>query len=258
MDNFDHNENTLSGKGSSHDTILMVFQNSDTSTETENVLHKSVNCNLERSRSFKFDSDCQKVLPFQKLARGKIPDNLEIGKLNIPENVKKCVTVDFKLWVLAHYKVPLLTNEIKTPSFIAMKSLISTVNVEILKCAFTPIIPRPATEYSTIYTRMKNYQDTLNQRNIPYGPLWCDEGVYRIGKEIQLLRPDEFENIFLGMGGFHTEKIVLACLGKYLEKSGIKKVFEITETFGPDTVKSVLNGGHYIRAKKGMYIFLWF
>ena len=146
----------------------MVFQNSDTSTETENVLHKSVNCNLERNRSFKFDLGCQKVLSFQKLARYP------------------------------------------------------------------------------------------HQGNIPYRPLCCDEGVYRIGREIQLLRPDEFKNIFLGMGGFHTKKIVLVCLGKYLEKSGIKKVFEITETFGPDTVKSVLNGGHYIRAKKGMYIFLWF
>ena len=76
--------------------------------------------------------------------------------------LKKSVTVDFKLWVLARYKVPLLTNEIKTQSFIAMKSLISTVNVEITKCAFTPIIPHPSTEYSTIYTCMKNYQDILN------------------------------------------------------------------------------------------------
>ena len=203
--------------------------------------------------------DCQKVLPFQKLARGKIPDNFKIGKLNIPENVKKSVTVDFKLWVLARYKVPLLTNEIKTTSFIAMKSLISAVNVEITKCAFTPITPHPATKYLTICTCMKNYPDILNQRNILYGPLWCDEGVYRVGKEIQLLRPDEFKNIFPGMGGFHIEKTVLACLGKYLgKKSGMKKVFKITETFGPDTVKSVLNGGHYIRAKKGMYIFLWF
>ena len=105
-----------------------------------------------------------------------------------------------------------------------MKSFISTVNIEITKCAFIPIMPHPATEYSTIYTCMKNYQDILNQIKIPCGPLWCDEGVYRIGKEIQLLRPDEFKNIFLGMGGFHTEKIVLACLGKYLERSGIKKV----------------------------------
>ena len=77
-----------------------------------------------------------------------------------------------------------------------------------------------------------------------------------IAKEIQLLRPDEFRSIFLGMGSFHTEKTVLACVGKYVEKCGIEKAFEITETFGPDTVKSVLNGGHYIRLKKGMCTFL--
>ena len=76
-----------------------------------------------------------------------------------------------------------------------------------------------------------------------------------IRSQRQLLRPNEFRNIFLGLGGFHTEKIVLACLGKYLEKSGIEKVFEITETFGPDTVKSALNGGHYIRSKKGVCLF---
>ena len=43
------------------------------------------------------------------------------------------------------------------------------------------------------------------------------------------------------MGGFHTEKIALACLGKYLEKIGIEKVFEITETFRTGTVKSISN-----------------
>ena len=35
------------------------------------------------------------------------------------------------------------------------------------------------------------------------------------------------------------------------------KKFEIIETFGSDIVKSVLNGGHYIRAKKGI-LFLRF
>ena len=32
--------------------------------------------------------DCQKVLPFQKLSRGKILDNFKIGTLNVPEKVK--------------------------------------------------------------------------------------------------------------------------------------------------------------------------
>ena len=47
MDNFHHNENTLSGKGSNHDIILMIFQNSNTSVDNETVLQNSVNCNLE-------------------------------------------------------------------------------------------------------------------------------------------------------------------------------------------------------------------
>ena len=57
------------------------------------------------------------------------------------------------------------------------------------------------------------------------------------------------------MGGFHTEKIALACLGKYLEKTGIEKVFEITETFRTGTVKSISNWGHYIRAETGVFLF---
>ena len=65
-----------------------------------------------------------------------------------------------------------------------MQSLKSTVDVKIIKSAFTPIIPHPDTDFSTIYTCMKNYQDVLIQRNVPYGPLWCDEGVYQIAKEM--------------------------------------------------------------------------
>ena len=99
---------------------------------------------------------------------------------------------------------------------------------------------------------MKNFQDILLQKNIPYGPLWCDEGVYRIAKEIQLLKPLEFQNIFIGIGGFHAEKIVLASIGKYLEDSGAESIFVETEIFGPNTVKAVMSGGHYVRAKRGI------
>ena len=90
--------------------------------------------------------------------------------------------------------------------------------------AFTPIIRHPATEYDTIFTCMKNFQDVLKQRNAESGPLWSDEGVYRLAKELQLLNPAEFDNIFFGLGGF-MEKIVMACLGQYLERMGIESVF---------------------------------
>ena len=66
------------------------------------------------------------------------------------------------------------------------------------------------------------------------------------------LNPDGFGNIFLGLGGFHLEKIVIACIGKFLEESGVESVFVENEIFGPGVVKTVMNGGHYVRGKRGM------
>ena len=80
---------------------------------------------------------------------------------------------------------------------------------------------------------MRNFQDVLKQKRQSCGPLWCNEGVYQLTKEIQLLRPDEFNNIFLGLGGFHTEKVMLACCGKLLEAIGARDIFVQCEIYGP-------------------------
>ena len=43
MDNFDHEENTLSGIGGSHDTILVLFQKPGMKDTTEKISTRSVN-----------------------------------------------------------------------------------------------------------------------------------------------------------------------------------------------------------------------
>ena len=104
-------------------------------------------------------------------------------------------------------------NELSTiPSFAAANSLLSIDSKPVTRIAFTPIIPYPATEFNTIYTAMVNFQD-VSQKKMKYEPLWSDEGAYRIAKEIQFQQPEKFDNIFLGIGRFHLEKIVIACCG---------------------------------------------
>ena len=90
-----------------------------------------------------------------------------------------------------------------------MNSLLTLESRATTRVAFTPIIPHPAIEFDTIHTAMVNFQDVLLQKGLPYGPLWSDEGVYRIAKELQLQYHKKFENIFLGIGGFHLEKVVM-------------------------------------------------
>ena len=59
-----------------------------------------------------------------------------------------------------------------------------------------------------------------------------------------------------GLGGFHLEKIVNSCISKFLEESGVENVFVRNEIFGPRVVKTVMNGGHYVRGKHGTALIL--
>ena len=107
-------------------------------------------------------------------------------------------------------------------SFSATNRSLHDMVPKITRIADTPII-HPATEYDTINTTMKNFQDVILQNNLQYCPLWCDERIYRLAKELQPQNPDGFSNIFLGLGGFHMEKVMIACCGKFLENIGSDK-----------------------------------
>ena len=53
----------------------------------------------------------------------------------------------------------------------------------------------PGTDYDTTFSPMITFQDVLKQRLLN-NALWSDERVYQLAKEIQLLQPEEFNNIF--------------------------------------------------------------
>ena len=90
---------------------------------------------------------------------------------------------EHSLWVLSRH----ITAARSIPSFTALKSLLTVNKHTVSSIAFTPIIPHPATSYDTIFTAMINFQDVLKQKGLANGPLWSDEGVYRLAKEIQHL-----------------------------------------------------------------------
>ena len=46
----------------------------------------------------------------------------------------------------------------------------------------------------------------------------------------------------------------IACCGEYLEDTGIDSILVENEVYGPENVKHVINGGHYVRGIRGMAI----
>ena len=235
----------------------MLFQNTtegdaDEVDEVPNITSKP---NITgRKKVLEHILSCQTLSKATNMGkRGEIAEEFCTGKFNdeVLENTK----TNFLIWSAArsNFLKPMDTPHV-VPSFTSTNSLFADPVDAVTRFSFTPIIPHPATEYDTIFTCMLNFQDVLSQRNQEYGPLWCDEGVYRIAKELQLLNPSKFANIFLGLGGFHFEKVLIGCCGAYLSETGIQSVLVQNEVFGPGNVQSVMSGGNYIRGKRGMML----
>ena len=101
---------------------------------------------------------------------------------------------------------------------------------------------------------MCNFQDVFLQKSQSLVHFGAMKVLYWLAKELQLLDPARFDNIFLGLGGFDSEEVMIACCGKYLEDTGIDSVLVENEVYGPENVKHLINGGHYTRGIRGMVI----
>jgi hypothetical protein len=231
MDNFDHEEATFSGINGAHDTILVLFQDKQNDVSNDNQQEKSV-MQLQKTSNQSNTGQItgQQIIPCMKPNRRGQISNLQkpiYDDANIKTNIKDI------LWYASRFNCRTGSTNNDMPSWSAFNSLITPTFKRKTMCGYTPIIPNPATEFDTIYTAMVNFQDALKQVQQTEGSLWCDEGVYRIAKELQLIFPEKFSNLFLGMGAFHMEKIVIACIGNYLHGSGAMEILVQTESMGP-------------------------
>ena len=146
-------------------------------------------------------------------------------------------------WALSRYLAD-SREENNMPSWSANNSAKYNKEINSTSTAFIPILPHPATSYDSIFTSITNFRNIMKETRNISGTLWCDEGVCHIAREIQLLSSDSFD-VFLGLGGFHTEKGFMTCLRKYLKSTRIDKALTNTKIYGPVSTEIVLNGGHY-------------
>ena len=245
MDNFDHEEHKLSDIGGSHDIILMLSQNNGNPSEDHEVATFSTKTVFEQT------GNCRSLEDIMDCERLKFTNRHSV-RATIPSSCTPTLPIDwsntigtsdelYRFWVLfRHSKDPDRIQNIPSCAATNNTLLRGEGNQATMRVAFTPIIPHLATDRSTINTAMVNFQDVLGQKGLGYGLLWCDKRVHRIAKELQLQNPVQFENIFLGIGGFHLEKNLFACCGVYLEGNGFKNILLKNEIFAPVSVKSVV------------------
>ena len=264
FDNFDHNEATLSGVGSCHDTVTVLFQEECDSLQRKPKLSETEV--LYGNRSFNRKLECQDLLEYYKPTNHPdLPQEYDVS-VEAPAaktHLLKETHVKDIAWSLARMDIREDGDNLHVnakpqhqtmPSWSASNSVWTSEDLPVMQVAFLPVIPFPVTEYQTVYTAMKNLQDVNSHLQQSHLVVYCDEGVYRIAREIQLGRQEEFKDLVLCLGSFHMAKVVLRCLGKYLKGSGAENIWIESGMFGVNVTESVLNGTNYVRSVKGMQL----
>ena len=112
---------------------------------------------------------------------------------------------------------------------------------------YCPMINGSPTEYTTIYSVMKNAQAMMDALGQKHSVITFDLAIYMKAKEIQWRRPEEFIDTVIRMGGFHIAINFLAVIGKIYQDCGIEDLLIESGVYGGNTAATLLKGKSYNR-----------
>ena len=228
FDNWDHECCNVS----EHDTVCVLFQDRPSSHRFK---PKRSDILVEHGpQAFKETLPCQILQEFEShVKRPNIPSSFK-GNDELYESddtqTKKLTDI---AWSIGRLNIDIKDNQVdrtvypdqqSMPSWSASNTVWTDENVPLKHVAFLPVLPYPVTLYSAVYTQMSNLVAICAQLVQHKLPVYGDEKVYCMAKEIQFLRSAEFNGLVLCLGTFHTAKTLLKCNGKSLEGSGAEGV----------------------------------
>ena len=236
-DNCDFAEDTYTGKGTTHGTIVVVYQEQNQNKPVGEQLQ------LNSSKSLKLDSFEIKYH--------------ECSKPNVAKAIRSQSMSDFKLqdgtsmalsnsnWLIARAS----SKEQKIPSWSGYNSAIAE-RCNITNFGALPLIPAPAHEWTTLLTVLKLAQG-INAQTVGENKktvISLDMALYE--KALQLLdcRPYMREQYVIRLGELHVCMAVIRGIGTCMENSGLDDVWVETGLFSPATVRQILDFRFYKRS----------
>lgn len=138
-------------------------------------------------------------------------------------------------------------DEQSLPSWSGFNAKISSLSPPLTSVGYCPLINGSLTEFSIIYSLMKNVQQMMKGLGQRYSVITFDLAIYIKAKEIQWGLPEEFKDTVIRMGGFHVALNYLAVIGKMFQDSGIEDLLIESGVYGSNTASVLLKDKSYNR-----------
>ncbi|KAJ8021222.1 hypothetical protein HOLleu_38358 [Holothuria leucospilota] len=251
-DNNDFREETLSGKGSTHNTNGIIIQrniiNREAATEST-TFHTSKPKTRKRSIDLPPPPPPASILNYfggkrqGPQASGKEIKTDEASYLSAETNPTKFAMAYF-LSKLPEYETPVppgwtgFNTKLQKASAVPEKSNIG----------YLPVIDASPTNLSTVNTILQRSLAIADQLGLETIVVVMDQAIYSKAQQIRWKDAMYMKRIILWLGEFHTSMSFLACVGKRFRDAGLQDVMIESELVAQGSVSTVMNGHHYNRS----------
>ena len=243
IDNTDFHNDTPDGKTEFHGTGQIIFQKRGDKSEEHLKIERNINANFKfQHNPFKHLEICYKPTP----PVDNFPDFCGIiptSELDLYQSIDRA-------WGLC--QVLEKDRICSLPTWAAYNSLITDA-LPVTTCQGLPLYPGAPTDWSNLYAALKIVQGinvlvTRCQKTI----VSLDLQLY--AKCMQLREKQNInENFIFRLGELHVVFAMLKVIGKYIEGSGLDRLFIEAGIYGPTTLGQIINGKHM---KRGMEAYM--
>lgn len=244
-DNYDENTETLSGKGTLHDTVGICYQNipavvnEQPSETTDNDI---TDVPTERrpdisARSFKMD--VAQLEPYRKKPR----------RSNFAYTTKHLIDPPHLL-LIQHRDIFWMMNVATSPEvpmWVGWNASLTPDPLPKQHIGYMANISLPPTRLDVVAQTLKQSQRVALECHQNYVVVTYDLAVAKLAMQVQMAEAPLYDNVFVCFGAFHMLMAYFGCLGHLLDGSGGPDILTESDVLALGSLNGFLSGKHYNR-----------
>ncbi|KAK7575726.1 hypothetical protein V9T40_012012 [Parthenolecanium corni] len=249
FDNYDEQVETLSGKGSLHETVGICFQRLNenpapkkkTPTKTSNL--KRSKKPAKKSKKRKLDFTETTLQPYSKplqFEKAQWSDTVLEKPITFHEAERRDL-----FWV---FSVSVFKDEI--PMWIGYNSKTVADNQPKHRVTYLRNYDEHSTNPSMIIETLKITGKIAMECGQKFGIVTYDLAIAKPAMQIQSMESPTFDNIFIHFGAFHLFLAYFAALGKLIAEAGCTHILSESGVLAENSAKGFISGKHFNRCKR--------
>ena len=241
-DNFDLNEETPSGAGTTHSTHGIVIQELAVNCDVD--VRKSAQPVESKRRSFKYVPAHFELLPSSR----KVEPCIVAKSSAAADDTYSSFWCDRGLmWVVAH---ALFNSQGTVPDWSGWLSKTAVEECRSKQSNIGYLLPimQPITKVATIQQCLLTSMEISRKLKQRYTFVTFDLAAAKIAYDVIWDNPHRYENVIVHLGAFHIICCYLGALGRMMVGSGFEEVVIESGICSSGSMEQVINGKHYNRA----------